>query len=422
MVSLLKMSLSSGIVARGRRSLFSLYLARFQSTNQIFSKSLSSSTSAIVKKTCLYDFHVSKGGKMVPFCGWIMPVQYSDQGIPASHHHTRTHASLFDVSHMLQTKVWGRDSVAFMESLVVGDVAGLADDHGTLTLFTNERGGIVDDLIVNKTSLGHLYIVSNAGRADTDLAHMTERLEDFKRKGKEVNLEIINNGLIALQGPETMKALQPNTDIDLSKLGFMTTTKATVLGVTDCRITRCGYTGEDGVEISVPLERAADMAEQLLTVQTASVRLAGLGARDSLRLEAGLCLYGNDIDETTTPVEAGLVWTIGKIRRQRADFPGADIILRQLKEKPARKRVGVVSTGAPARGGCRILDETGSRQVGHVTSGCPSPSLKKNVAIGYAQTEFSASGQRLKLEVRREKVDAEVVKLPFVPTKYFSVK
>jgi len=358
---------------------------------------------------------------MVPFAGWNMPVQYADQGIPASHLHTRHHASLFDVSHMVQTKISGRDQVEFIESLVVGDIAGLKDNHGTLTLFTNDNGGIIDDLIVTRTSLGYLYIVSNAGCADKDLAHMRARVDEFKAKGKDVTLEVINNGLIALQGPEMMKALQPAIDVDLSKLGFMTSTLASVFNVPNCRITRCGYTGEDGVEISVPPERAEDVAEQLLNVKTGSVKLAGLGARDSLRLEAGLCLYGNDIDDRITPVEAGLVWTIGKRRRQEANFPGAKVILEQLRAKPQRKRVGIISTGAPARGGSTILDETGSDKIGEVTSGCPSPSLKKNVALGYVASSRSSVGQAVKLEVRKMKVDAEIVKLPFIATRYFTI-
>lgn len=359
---------------------------------------------------------------MVSFAGWMMPVQYADQGIPASHLYTREHVSLFDVSHMLQTKISGRDRVEFMESLIIGDVAGLKDNHGTLSVFTNANGGIIDDLIVTKTSLGYLYVVSNAGCSEKDFAHMQNNADKFKSKGKDVTLEVIKNGLVALQGPEMVKSLQPFTDVDLSKLYFMTSSLGKVFDVPDCRITRCGYTGEDGVEISIPMEKTPYVAEQLLSVKSANVKLAGLGARDSLRLEAGLCLYGNDIDETTTPIEAGLTWTLGKRRREAGDFPGANIILQQLKDKPTRRRVGFMSSGAPARGGMPIFDETGSKKIGLVTSGCPSPSLKKNIVIGYIPAGHSSVGQNVKLEVRKIKIEAQVVKMPFVPTRYYTRK
>lgn len=374
------------------------------------------------KKTALYEFHVSRGGKMVEFAGWSMPVQYSDLGIPASHLHTRQNVSLFDVSHMLQTIIRGKDRVEFIESLVVGDIAGLPDNHAALTLFTNEHGGIIDDLIVTKTNLGYLYVVSNAGCADKDLAHMLAQLAVFKGKGKDVTLDVSNNSLLAVQGPRMPAVLQTATDVDLSKLFFMTSTIATVYGVPNCRLTRCGYTGEDGVEISVPSDRAVFVAERLLQHQAVSVKLAGLGARDSLRLEAGLCLYGNDIDDKTTPVEASLVWTIGKRRRKDANFPGASIILKQLADKPSKKRVGFISVGPPARGGTPIMDESGSKQIGYVTSGCPSPSLKKNVAIGYVSTDQSAVGKNVQFEVRKKLTGAQVAKMPFVPNGYYTPK
>ncbi|XP_060914232.1 aminomethyltransferase, mitochondrial isoform X2 [Labrus mixtus] len=270
-----------------------------------------SSAEAAVQKTTLFDFHKEQGGKMVEFAGWSMPVQYKDSHI-ISHMHTREHCSIFDVSHMLQTKVHGKDRVKFMESLVVADIAELKDNQGTLTLFTNEKGGIMDDLIVTKTDQGYLYVVSNAGCADKDSAHMKARLAEYKAAGYNVDLEFLDEALIALQGPSMAQVLQQGLKEDLSKLTFMTSALATVFGVPGCRVTRCGYTGEDGVEISVPRLRVVELTEKLLA--NSEVKLAGLGARDSLRLEAGLCLYGNDIDETTTPVEATLVWTIGEIR------------------------------------------------------------------------------------------------------------
>jgi aminomethyltransferase len=358
---------------------------------------------------------------MVEFGGWSMPVQYADLGIAASHLHTRAAVSIFDVSHMLQTVIHGKDRVEFIESLTVADVGGLNDEHGTLSVFTNAQGGIIDDLIINKTSLGYLYVVSNAGCAEKDLHHLKHAALEFTRKGKEAFVEVLPNALIAVQGPEMTGLLQPLVDIDLSKLSFMMTSEAKVLGEPQCRITRCGYTGEDGVEISIPAQKAEPIVQALLNASS-QVRLAGLGARDSLRLEAGLCLYGSDINEETTPIEASLAWTVGKRRRQQKDFPGADVILTQLKDKPTRKRVGFVSTGPPARGGTAIYEETGLEQIGDVTSGCPSPSLKKNIAMGYVCLLYSTPGSKVQLEVRKQKVDAEVVKLPFVPTRYFTVK
>ena len=204
----------------------------------------------------------------------------------------------------------------------------------------------------------------------------------------------------------------------------MGTCETTVFGIKDCRITRCGYTGEDGVEISVPLEQAANLASKLLAFQNGTVcKMAGLGARDTLRLEAGLCLYGNDIDDTKTPIEAGLAWTVGKRRREEKNFPGASVILKQLKEKPALRRVGfklLNDSGPSARQHMKIFDQQGSKEVGEITSGCLSPSLKQNIAMGYIQTGLAAPETKVKIEIRNKKHDALVVKLPFVPTRYFN--
>uniref|UniRef100_A0A8V1AE35 Aminomethyltransferase n=1 Tax=Gallus gallus TaxID=9031 RepID=A0A8V1AE35_CHICK len=264
-----------------------------------------------LKQTPLDALHRARGGRMVPFAGWSLPVQYG-RGHLESHLHTRRHCSLFDVSHMLQTRVYGRDRVRFLESLVVGDIAELRPGQGTLTLLTNERGGIVDDLIVTNTAEDHLYVVSNAGCADKDRAVMEGRAAELRAAGGDVHLEVSDNALLALQGPSMAQVLQAGLPDDLTKLTFMTSTATTVFGVPGCRVTRCGYTGEDGVEISVPAGRAVELAERLLGCP--EVWPAGLAARDSLRLEAGLCLYGNDIDESTTPVEAGLLWTLGRCR------------------------------------------------------------------------------------------------------------
>ncbi|XP_033615380.1 aminomethyltransferase, mitochondrial isoform X4 [Fukomys damarensis] len=358
------------------------------------------------------------GGRMVAFAGWNLPVQYRDSHVD-SHLHTRQHCSLFDVSHMLQTKIFGCDRVKLMESLVVGDIAELKPNQGTLSLFTNDAGGILDDLIVTSTSEGYLYVVSNASCWDKDLTLMQDKIRELQSKGSDVSLEVVDNALLALQGPTAAQVLQAGVAEDLRKLPFMTSAVMEVFGVSGCRVTRCGYTGEDGVEISVPVAGAVHVAMALM--QNPEVKLAGLAARDSLRLEAGLCLYGNDIDEHTTPVEGSLSWTLGKRRRVTMDFPGATVIVPQLKGKVERKRVGLICEGAPMRAHSPILCTEGT-VIGTVTSGCPSPCLKKNVAMGYVPYKYSWPGTQLLVEVRRKQQMAIVSKMPFVPTNYYTLK
>ncbi|NWZ71567.1 GCST protein, partial [Acrocephalus arundinaceus] len=353
---------------------------------------------------------------MVSFAGWTLPLHYG-QGHLQSHLHTRRHCSLFDVSHMLQTLVYGRDRIRFMESLVVGDIAELKPGQGTLTLLTNEKGGITDDLIVTNTSEDHLYVVSNAACADKDLAILRDRAAQLQATGSDVHLEVSDNALLALQGsPSMARVLQAGLSDDLAKLSFMNSITTTVFGVPGCRVTRCGYTGEDGVEISVPAAQAVELAEQLLGVP--DVWLAGLAARDSLRLEAGLCLYGNDIDETVTPAEAGLMWTLGKRRRVAMDFPGAAVIMAQVKDKPRRRPVAVAWTGA----GQALLNSPYPHIPGTVTSGCPSPCLGKNIAMGYVEAAHSRAGTQLTVEVRKKQHPAVITKMPFVPTQYYMAK
>ncbi|XP_050414552.1 aminomethyltransferase, mitochondrial [Patella vulgata] len=396
------------------------FIRRSSSHAKYFSRRYSDQVAGL-RRTCLYDFHVAQGGKMVPFAGWEMPVQYKDS-ISASHHHVRNSVGIFDVSHMLQTRVDGQDGVKFIESMIVGDIEGLKSNQGTLTLFTNDNGGINDDLIVNKTDEGYLYIVSNAGCMENDYNNMKNRVEECRSQGMNVQLEIINKALIAVQGPLMTSVLQPGLDFDLKTLPFMTNREAKIFGIPDCRVTRCGYTGEDGVEISVPTNQIEDLLNTLLSSSKAEVKMIGLGARDSLRLEAGLCLYGSDIDEKTTPVEATLAWTIAKRRRAERNFPGAEKILDQLKNKPSIKRVGFISSGPPARGGTAIYDESGEKKIGHVTSGIPSPTLKTNVAMGYVDLPFSKNGTPVKFGIRKNKIDAVVSKMPFVPAKYYIPK
>ncbi|KAG8231347.1 hypothetical protein J437_LFUL012257 [Ladona fulva] len=352
-------------------------------------RSVSTGSPNFSKKTCLYDFHVENGGKMVDFAGYLLPVNYSSLGIAASHVHTRTCCSLFDVSHMAQTKIYGKDRVSFIESLTTADIQGLGINQAQLSVLTNDNGGIIDDLIITNASETYLFVVSNASRREVVRNLFEGTLE--KGGGKmDVRIEMAGDdkALLALQGPESARVLGPLLDVDFSKLTFMTSTEAKVAGVPDCRVSRLGYTGEDGVEISAPAEGARTIAEALLTSKNGNVKLAGLGARDSLRLEAGLCLYGMDMDEETTPVEASLAWLVRKRRRLEQGFPGAGIIVSQIKGGVNRKRVGLRSEGPPARHGTEVHDEEGTK-IGVITSGCPSPSLGYNIAMAYVNSAFA---------------------------------
>ncbi|KAI5706329.1 hypothetical protein M8J75_007038 [Diaphorina citri] len=360
------------------------------------------------QRTPLYDLHLSHGGKMVPFAGFSMPVQYGAVSITASHLHTRCKVSVFDVSHMLQTVVTGKHREEWLESICVADVHELDPGKGTLSLFTNEQGGIQDDLIVTKTLEDSLFLVSNASRRKVDMDLMVAAQDRFKSLGKDIHLQFLSpeeRGLIAVQGPLSSTILQRHTDLDLSSLYFMTSRPCTIAGI-PCTLTRAGYTGEDGVEISVPGEQCTHIVEALLSDE--DVKLAGLGARDSLRLEAGLCLYGNDMDETTR-----------KRRRETGGFPGASIIQSQIKSGVSRKRTGLTSTGVPIRPGYEIFNANDQR-VGAITSGCPSPSLKKNIAMGYIEPAYSKVGVELWVRVRDKRVDVKVTKMPFVKSNYYT--
>jgi len=307
---------------------------------------------------------------------------------------------------------------------VVGDLAELKQGQSQLSLFTNEKGGIIDDTVISNHG-DKLYVVSNAGCADKDYAHITHQLKSFKAKGGDADVTVIRRSLLALQGPKASAVLQKLVRDDLSKLPFMHGGNMKIqIGKdsVDCIVTRCGYTGEDGFEISVPDSHVVPFAETLL--KAPEVKLAGLGARDSLRLESGLCLYGSDIDENTTPAEASLIWTIGKRRKEQGGFLGAEHVLAQLKGgkgfPPQRKRVGlIVEPGAPARGHYQILDKTSQKVVGEITSGGPSPSSKINIGMGYVPTSLSAIGTELLVVVRQAHKKAVVSKMPFVEHQYY---
>ncbi|EPB73199.1 aminomethyltransferase [Ancylostoma ceylanicum] len=379
------------------------------------------------KRTCLYDLHQKYNGKMVPFAGYEMPVQYPDLNIQESCRHTRNHVSIFDVSHMLQTHIVGKDRIPFIESLTTADVEGLAENSGTLSeqiiVFTNEKGGIKDDLIVTKTDRDFIYMVTNAGCIDKDLPYLQAHAADWRKEGKDVDVKVLEGrGLIAVQGPEMVKVLQPETDIDLKKLTFMKTAVGKVFGIDDCRVTRCGYTGEDGVEISVAAKDAATLTEKLLQSKNGTVKLAGLGARDALRMEAGLCLYGNDIDENTTPAEAALAFVVAKRRRETLGFPGAEKVVEQLKSKKwMKQRVGLVSEpGRAPRSHLPLIDPLDKCAIGFVTSGCPSPCLNQNIAMAYVDKPYAKVGTQFVVDFGAKQAKVTVTKMPFVPTKYYT--
>lgn len=358
---------------------------------------------------------------MIPFAGWSMPIQYTDS-IMDSTHHCRSSASLFDVAHMCGLSLRGADAVSFLETLVVGDVAAMAPGTGGLTVFTNEKGGIIDDSVVTRVADKDVYLVVNAGCAEKDLAHIGKHLAKAQAAGKDVQMTVhTDRALLALQGPkaaDVLASLAPK--LPLTNFYFSHFAKADVAGVPDVWITRTGYTGEDGFELSIPAAAAPAVAAAALASRGGAVtRWAGLGARDALRLEAGLCLYGNDLTEDITPVEAGLTWTIGKRRRADCGFLGGDIIAKQLADGVSVRRVGLVAPkGAPPRQHADILDSTGKR-VGEVSSGAFSPCLKTNVAMGYVPKELAKAGTPLKVSVRGRESDAVVTKMPFVPNQYY---
>jgi aminomethyltransferase len=357
--------------------------------------------------TPLDGLHRALGAKMVPFAGYDMPVQYPT-GVLAEHNWTRGHAGLFDVSHMGQVRLDGAGAAPALERLVPGDIAGLKPARMRYTLFTNDQGGILDDLMV--TNVGdHLFLVVNAACKAADIAHLQIRIGNDCRV-----TPLPDRALLALQGPEAVAVLAQHAP-DAAQLGFMTGAPLTVAGLA-CFVTRSGYTGEDGFEISV----ASDAAERLVRalLDDPRVKPIGLGARDSLRLEAGLCLYGHDIDQTTTVIEADLAWAIQKRRRASGGFPGAAIILQQLAEGAPRKRVGLKPDGkAPAREHTKITAPDGAA-LGEITSGGFGPTVGGPIAMGYVDARQAAPGTPVQLIVRDQPRPATVAPLPFTPHRY----
>lgn len=360
-----------------------------------------------LKTTPLNAAHRALGARMVGFGGYDMPVQY--EGVLAEHRWTREHAGLFDVSHMGQARITGADAIAQFERFVPGDYAIVKPGKQKYTLLLNEQGGVMDDLMAGKPFEDGLYIVVNAGNKDADFTFLNANLSGDAR------LEVLDRALLAIQGPEAAAVMAAHS-AELADMGFMDC-RAVRLFDEDCIVSRSGYTGEDGYEISLPSGAAERVWNLLLSDER--VKPVGLGARDSLRLEAGLPLHGHDVDAETTPVEAALTFALSKSRKERADFAGADVILKQLADGPARVRIGLhVKEGAPAREGAEIADADGA-VIGKITSGGPSPSQGRNIAMGYVPPAFAEVGTELKVLVRGRPAAAEVVATPFVPTRYY---
>lgn len=364
-----------------------------------------------LKQTPLYDLHEEHGARFVDFAGYSMPVQYR-RGIREEHLHTRRSAGLFDVSHMGQMRLSGAGVESAMETLVTGDISALGPFRQRYTLLTNQQGGIIDDLMLTRTP-DSLFLVVNAACKEADFAYLKQAL------GPGYRLELLSDrALLALQGPKAAAVLGVLSR-ECRAMPFLSMVETELQGIT-CIVNRCGYTGEDGFEISVPSAHAGKLAETLL--RNRAVEPAGLGARDTLRLEAGLCLFGHDIDPETTPVEAGLSWLIAKKYRDstvQAQFPGADIICRQLQTGTALVRRGFISQGKiPVREGALILNHERS-MVGRITSGGYAPSIGRPVAMGYIEKEYAGTGTELQVQIRNRFHGIRIVDLPFVKHRYY---
>lgn len=358
------------------------------------------------KRTPLYDLHVELGGKMIDFSGWEMPVNYP-LGIMGEHALCREGAALFDVSHMGQVILRGEGAAEKLETIAPSAFTTLKEGKARYTFFTNDNGGIMDDLIVSNAG-DHLFVVVNASMRHQDIPHMKKHLEDI-----EVT-EIFDRALIAVQGPKAEEVVG-SICAAARDLTFMETIVADINGV-ECRISRLGYTGEDGYEISIPEGEAVAIARAFLAHDDCGP--AGLGARDSLRLEAGLCLYGNDIDNDTSPIEASLMWAIQKRRREEGGFPGAARIQNEIEKGAGRKLVGIKPEGrAPARAGVEIQSADGT-SIGAITSGGFGPTVGGPVAMGYVSRGHDNTGNKVNLIIRGKAQPAQVVALPFVQQNY----
>jgi aminomethyltransferase len=365
-------------------------------------------------KTPLHALHLELGARMVPFAGYDMPVQYP-LGVMKEHQHTRDQAGLFDVSHMGQIRLTGAGAAKALETLVPVDIIDLPVGMQRYAMFTNENGGILDDLMVANLGNDELFLVVNAACKDQDLAHLQANI------GGQCNIEPLfeARALLALQGPAAVTVLARLAP-DVAKMTFMQFQRVTLLGV-DCFVSRSGYTGEDGFEISVPAADAEKLARALLAEP--EVAAIGLGARDSLRLEAGLCLYGHDMNTESTPIEANLLWAISKVRRadgaRAGGFPGAETVFAQQQQGVKRKRVGLLpQERTPVREGAQIVNEAGET-IGTVCSGGFGPTLGGPLAMGYLDSAYVALDTPVWAIVRGKKVPLLVSKMPFVPQRYY---
>jgi aminomethyltransferase len=364
-----------------------------------------------LKTTPLHALHLELGAKMTPFAGYEMPVNYPG-GILSEHKHCRESAALFDVSHMGQLRLVGDDAAAALESLMPVDLIDLAVGKQRYGLFTNSAGGILDDLMMTKRARD-IFMVVNAACKAADTRHLVTHI------GHRCHIVTLpDRALLALQGPKAVKALA-RLNAEVAALTFMTGGHFMLAGV-ECFVTRSGYTGEDGFEISVPDDSAVLLAKTLLAEP--EVKPAGLGARDTLRLEAGLCLYGHDINETTTPVEAGLAWAMQKVRRpggaRAGHYPGAPAIEAQLATGPMRKRIGLVGLERmPVREGATLHDSHGHK-LGQVTSGTLAPTVNKPIAMAYLAANHTAISHEVYADVRGKKLPMRVGAMPFTPHRY----
>ncbi|KAK5467269.1 Aminomethyltransferase, mitochondrial [Exophiala xenobiotica] len=412
----------------------------------------SKSSESPLQHTPLYALHESLGAKMVPFANFAMPVEYPDQSHRDSHLWTRQHASVFDVSHMVQHKLSGELAEEFLMTVTPSSINEIEKHHSSLSVLLNKSGGIVDDTVITRIGKDSFYFVTNAGCRETDLpfiqAEMDEFLKSKSASSDKINWHILDHhALLALQGPEAASVLQSlvfndteddTLDTSLDTLYFGTsrwlqlTLPESGMNTPSLLISRTGYTGEDGFEISIPPESgdATELATSIakaLTADTSKVRWAGLGARDSLRLEAGMCLYGHDLNDTITPPTAALGWVVGKARRSdnpSPPFNGHEIINKQLAspKSMSERRVGfTLEKGPAAREGAEIVDlENDNRVIGRITSGCPSPSLDgANIAMGYIKNGFHKKGTKVGVKVRKNVRKAEVAKMPFVENRFY---
>ena len=390
---------------------------------RITSKRLYSSTSNSLK-TPLHEAHIELGGKMVPYAGFEMPVLYKGQSHIESHNWVRSKVGLFDVSHMLQHNISGKDAQSLLQKITPIDLSKLPVNTSSLSVLLNNNGGVIDDCIITKHGEDEYYMVTNAGCREKDIKFIKDEAGQFN----SVNHNTFEGTLLAIQGPKAQEILQQFTNEDLSKIYFGQTKflKLSPIGAT-VHLARSGYTGEDGFELSIPSttpeesKQALDFFYTLINEYPDVVKPIGLAARDSLRLEAGMCLYGHELTEEITPIEASLTWLIPKTRRdENNDFNGASKILLQIKDKSSftHRRIGLTSKGPSPRDGNKIFNEDGTVEIGYVTSGSPSPTLGGNIAQAYIDKKHKI-GSNVKIEIRNKLRDAVITKLPFVPSNLY---